>query len=190
MMNAPVNSVPGRSRVVLRLRSLANGMRSFIRFRLLQPWIIAGGMTRIGRHVQLNAPHRKIIFGNRVQLGPHCHVSCDIRFGNSVLCAAHVSFIGRREHTFDRAGCTVWDSPRGNDDEMTVIGNDVWIGHGAVILGGVSIGDGAVIAAGAVVTRDVPAMTIVGGNPASVIRGRFSSSVDEERHRNYLETLK
>lgn len=189
-MNTPANAAPGRSRPILFLRSLANGMRSFLRFRLVQRWVTVEGMTRIGRHVHLNAPHRKIVFGNRVQLGPHCHVSCDIRFGNSVLCAARVSFIGRREHSFDRAGCAIWDSPRNWEDGMTVIGNDVWIGHGAVILGGVCVGDGAIIAAGAVVTRDVPPMTVAGGNPARVIRRRFATPEEEERHRNYLDTIK
>ena len=50
------------------------------------------------------------------------------------------------------------------------IGNDVWIGANATIMPGVSIGDGAVIAAGAVVTKDVPAYTMVGGVPAKVIK--------------------
>src|SRR6516162_5412724 len=53
------------------------------------------------------------------------------------------------------------------------IGHDVWIGHGAIVLPGRSIGTGAVIAAGAIVTKDVPAYTIVGGNPARPIRRRF-----------------
>lgn len=53
------------------------------------------------------------------------------------------------------------------------IGNDVWIGHGAFIKPGVTIGDGAVVAAHAVVTKDVPPYSIVGGNPAAVIRYRF-----------------
>lgn len=51
-----------------------------------------------------------------------------------------------------------------------VIGNDVWIGDKATILSGVTIGDGAVIAANAVVTKDVPAYAVVGGNPARVIK--------------------
>nr|WP_274705052.1 CatB-related O-acetyltransferase [Dethiosulfovibrio faecalis] len=57
-----------------------------------------------------------------------------------------------------------------------VVGNDVWIGFRATILGGVTIGDGAVIGAGAVVTKDVPPYTVVGGNPASEIKKRFDDS--------------
>lgn len=56
---------------------------------------------------------------------------------------------------------------------ITTIGNDVWIGGGAIILRGVTIGDGAVVGAGAVVTKDVPPYAIIGGNPAKVIRYRF-----------------
>jgi acetyltransferase-like isoleucine patch superfamily enzyme len=57
------------------------------------------------------------------------------------------------------------------------IGNDVWIGRGATLMSGISVGDGAVIAANSHVTKDVPPFAIVGGNPASVIRYRFSPEV-------------
>lgn len=57
------------------------------------------------------------------------------------------------------------------------IGHDVWIGHGAIVLPGRNVGTGAVIAAGAVVTKDVPAYTIVAGNPARIIRRRFSEDI-------------
>lgn len=60
-----------------------------------------------------------------------------------------------------------------------IIGNDVWIGSGAVILSGVHVGNGAVIGARSVVTRDVPAYGIASGNPAKFIRYRFSSEVIE-----------
>lgn len=56
-----------------------------------------------------------------------------------------------------------------------VVGNDVWIGYEAVILAGVTIGDGAVIGTRAVVTKDVPPYTIVGGVPARPIRTRFDA---------------
>lgn len=58
-----------------------------------------------------------------------------------------------------------------------VIGNDVWIGYEAVILSGVTIGDGAIIGARAVVTKDIPPYTIVGGVPAKMIRKRFPDDI-------------
>jgi virginiamycin A acetyltransferase len=58
----------------------------------------------------------------------------------------------------------------------TVIGNDVWIGYESLIMPGVKIGDGAVIAAKSVVVKDIPAYTVVGGNPAHPIKQRFSDA--------------
>jgi virginiamycin A acetyltransferase len=62
----------------------------------------------------------------------------------------------------------------------TVIGNDVWIGHEAIIMPAVTIGDGAIIASGSVVTKDVPPYAIVGGNPAKIIRKRFADEVIQD----------
>jgi virginiamycin A acetyltransferase len=59
----------------------------------------------------------------------------------------------------------------------TIIGNDVWIGHEASIMPGIKIGDGAIIAAESVVVSDVPPYTIYGGNPAKLIRKRFSDDI-------------
>lgn len=69
-----------------------------------------------------------------------------------------------------------------NKDKLK-IGNDVWIGYEAVILSGVTIGDGAIIGTRAVVTKDVPSYTIVGGVPAKPIRKRF----DEETIQKFEE---
>ena len=60
------------------------------------------------------------------------------------------------------------------------IGNDVWIGLRAVIMGGVHIGNGAIVAAGAVVTRDVPPYAVVGGNPAKVLKYRFPREICQQ----------
>jgi acetyltransferase-like isoleucine patch superfamily enzyme len=66
-----------------------------------------------------------------------------------------------------------------------IIGHDVWIGAGAVILSGVSIGNGAAIGASAVVARDVPPYSVVAGNPGEVVRMRFS-----EKDISILQSLK
>ena len=66
----------------------------------------------------------------------------------------------------------------------TKIGHDVWIGARVIIIGGITIGNGAIIAAGAVVTKDVPAYAIVGGVPANIIRYRFN--IDQIK---YLEKI-
>lgn len=182
------NIGPGRSEKIFRIRGLANWFRSFLRFKIRQRWVKVSGMTRIHSSVHLSAPRKIMTFGHHVQLGPHCHVSTDIHFGNYVLCAAHISFIGRNEHRYDCVGETIWDAPRGLD-EPTVVGNDVWIGHGAIIMGGVKIGDGSIIAAGAVVTKDIPPLCIVGGNPAKILKRRFEMQSDEDTHREYLSKI-
>jgi acetyltransferase-like isoleucine patch superfamily enzyme len=61
--------------------------------------------------------------------------------------------------------------------KVTLIGNDVWIGHGAILKSGVTIGDGAVIGAGAIVTKDIPPYAVAVGSPAVVKKYRFSEGV-------------
>ena len=76
---------------------------------------------------------------------------------------------------FEEWGLDVKDITKTWDNKGDiVVGNDVWIGYEAVILAGVTIGDGAIIGARAVVTKDVPPYTIVGGVPAKQIRKRFN----------------
>jgi virginiamycin A acetyltransferase len=70
-----------------------------------------------------------------------------------------------------------------------IIDDDVWIGYGAIIMSGVHINQGAVIAAGAVVTKDIPAYAIVGGVPAKVIKYRFDSEIIQELLKKDFEKL-
>ncbi len=69
------------------------------------------------------------------------------------------------------------DNPNFVDYNNIIIGNDVWIGAGAILLPGIEIEDGAIIGAGSVVTKNVPAYSIFAGNPAKFIRKRFSNEL-------------
>lgn len=113
---------------------------------------------------------------DRLVVGKFCSIACGAKF---LFTSANHTMRSLSTYTFpiffEEWGLGVknitdaWD----NKGDIT-IGNDVWIGYEAVILSGVTVGDGAVIGARAVVTKDVPPYTIVGGVPAKPIRRRFN----------------
>lgn len=112
---------------------------------------------------------------DRLVIGRLCSIACGARFlfnsaNHAMASLSTYPFpLFWEEWGLDRAEvASAWD----NKGDI-VVGNDVWIGYEAVILAGVTVGDGAVIAARAVVTKDVPPYTIVGGIPAKPIRRRF-----------------
>lgn len=118
------------------------------------------------------------INGERLVIGKFCSIACGAKFlFNSANHALGSLSTYPFPIFFEEWGLPVEDIPRAWDNKGDiVIGNDVWIGYEAVILAGVSIGDGAVIGTRAVVTRDVPPYTIVGGVPAKPIRKRFDEA--------------
>ncbi len=116
---------------------------------------------------------------DRLMIGKFCSIACGAKF---LFNSANHKLSALSTYPFplffaawglDRSNVAdAWD----NKGDI-VIGNDVWIGYEAVILAGVTIGDGAVIGTRAVVTKDVPPYTIVGGVPARPIRKRFSDEI-------------
>lgn len=184
-MDLSNNIVPGRSKYVTAIRWVANSIRSFWMVKIKYPWIKHNGFARIPISTEIWSPHKDITIGDKVQFGPHCKIQCDIEFGNSILIATGVAFVGKDDHITSIPERTIWNSGRG-DSFKTKVGNDVWIGHGAIIMGGVTIGDGAIVAAGSVVTKNVEPCTIVGGNPARFIKNRFSTEEDKNRHLVFL----
>ena len=115
-------------------------------------------------------------------IGDRCLFLADTEIGNKVLIACNVAFLNSDDHRYDVVGKAMWDSGRG-DKYKVIIEDDVWIGHGAILLTPVRVGRGAIVAAGSVVTKDVPRYAIVGGNPAKVIRMRFTPEQIEEHER-------
>ncbi|MEA4862473.1 MAG: CatB-related O-acetyltransferase [Victivallaceae bacterium] len=173
MMNNGFQNVrPGRGTIMLGLRAAANRLRSFLFFNLKAPWVKRSGMTRIPWGTVMWSPHRDVKMGHHIQFGHGCVVECDVEFGNYVMVARGVAFVGRDDHRIDVLGREIWNSGRG-DTHKTFVGNDVWICHNSTIIAGIRIGDGAIVAAGSVVVKDVEPYSIVGGNPARFIRARF-----------------
>lgn len=187
-MDLTNNTVPNRSKAVLFIRSIMNGIRSWYILNIKYQWIKSNGFLRIPTETSIWSPHKDVTFGHHVQFGSNCMIQCDIEFGNYVLVASNVSFVGKDDHLFDKVGTPIWNSSRG-DSYKTYIGNDVWIGHGAIIMAGVTIGDGAIVAAGAVVTKNVPEGTIVGGNPTKIIKERFRTSEELKKHIEAIKML-
>ena len=116
---------------------------------------------------------------DRLRIGKFCSIACGAKFiftsANHKLgsLSTYPFPLFFEEWDLDKANLTdSWD----NKGDI-VIGNDVWIGYEAVVMQGVTIGDGAIIGARAVVTKDIPPYTIVGGVPAKPIRKRFSDEI-------------
>jgi acetyltransferase-like isoleucine patch superfamily enzyme len=107
--------------------------------------------------------------GRDCSINPYTVVRGRIELGDAVRIGAHTSLLGFN-HSFDDPELEIHRQPL--TSKGIVVGNDVWIGSHVVILDGVRVGDRAVVAAGAVVTKDVPAGAVVGGNPARVLKWR------------------
>ncbi len=137
-----------------------------------------GKKVHFGRHVRFYGI-RNVYIGNDVSIGERNTLMCTrakIYIGDHVMTGPGVTMItgGHRIDIEGRPMTSITnDEKLPENDQDIVIKGDNWIGANAIILKGVTIGEGSVVAAGAVVTKDVPPFSIVGGVPARVIKMRF-----------------
>ena len=132
------------------------------------------GVIKIGKRTFINAG-TNIISINEIEIGDdvtigwniyiydHDSHSLDYRFRKDDIERQREDFYANRNFIFSKDWSTVKSAP-------VKICNKVWIGFNAIILKGVTIGEGAIVAGGAVVTKDVPAWTVVAGNPATIVK--------------------
>ncbi len=161
----------------------------YLKNTITNPAIIVGEYTMYNDFVndpaqfeRNNVLYHYPVNHDRLMIGKFCSIACGAKFlfnsaNHSLSSLSTYPFpIFYEEWGLDRKNVAeAWD----NKGDI-VIGNDVWIGYEAVILAGVTVGDGAVIGARAMVTKDVPPYTIVGGGPAKPIRKRFSEETISE----------
>lgn len=110
------------------------------------------------------------------EVGAFCSIASDVCVGMGTHDLAKLSTSPLFTEKYNGTGHS-WVEQTPFPFEKVIVGNDVWIGERAMIMGGKTVGDGAVIGAGAVVTKDVPPYAIVGGVPAKVIRYRFPEEI-------------
>ncbi len=186
-MRVDIHNMPlGANRTTFAIRYLLNIIRTWYLFHIKYPWVKYDGFVRVMSHTRF--AKRKITLGTNVQFGKYCGIAVDMTVGNDVLFAGNVSCVGGNDHTFNIPAQTIWDSPRGKERPI-VVKDDVWIGNGCILLGGITIGTGSIIAAGAVVTKDVPPCEIWGGIPARKIKDRFGTVEDKDKHLSYIASL-
>lgn len=139
----------------------------------LRGFCARAGLPHCGKNVNIERGAQfswDLSIGDNSGVGVNALVSSGVTIGNDVMMGPDC-MIFTFNHGMERGDIPMWKQ-RSGEPAPVVIGNDVWIGARVIILPGVHVGDGAVIGAGSVVTKDVPAYGIVGGNPARLIRMR------------------
>jgi len=135
------------------------------------------GPSRFESNVLYHFP----FIGDKLRIGRFCAIAKDVKF---IMNGANHKISGFSTYPFQIFG-NGWEKVMPGEGDLpykgdTEIGNDVWIGYEATIMPGVKVGSGAIIASKSVVTADVPAYSVVGGNPAEVIKYRSDERTIEE----------
>jgi virginiamycin A acetyltransferase len=152
----------------------------FLKNLVTRPNILVGDYTYYDdpegpERFEQNVLYHYPFIGDRLVIGKFCAIAKDVKF---IMNGANHRLSGLTTYPFGIFS-KGWEAAAPGPGELpyrgdTVVGNDVWIGYEALIMPGVKIGDGAIIASRAVVARHVRPYSVVGGNPAEVLRMRFS----------------
>ena len=136
--------------------------------------IVIGNGVFIGRNTILCCKDGDIVIGDNATISFNCVIfsSNFVQIGKDIQIAAY-SFLNGGTHSFDRTDIPVLKQERSG--RGIILGDNVWLGANAKVLDGVSIGRDAIVGAGAVVNKDVPPFSIVGGVPAKIIRSRVKA---------------
>lgn len=155
----------------------------FIKNTISNPNILVGDYTYYddpddSEDFERNVLYHYPFIGDKLIIGKFCAIARGTQF---IMNGANHKLSGISTYPFQIFG-NGWEKVMPKPEELpykgdTVIGNDVWIGYDALIMPGVHIGNGAIVSSRSVVVADVPAYTVVGGNPAKPLKQRFAPEV-------------
>lgn len=154
----------------------------FLKNLISKPNIIIGDYSYYDDPEDINNFLKNILYhfemiGDKLIIGKFCQIATGVRF---IMDGANHSLQGFSTFPFSIFGGEWADVPLlPNYKGDTIIGNDVWIGNSVTIMPGIKIADGAILATNAVITKNVAPYSIVGGNPAKLIRKRFDDRTIE-----------
>lgn len=148
----------------------------FLKNIIKNPDIIAGDFTYYDDPENVENFNKNVLYhfdfiGDKLIIGKFCQIATAIKF---IMNGANHDISGFSTFPFRAFGHEWQNVPLNAENKGdTLIGNDVWIGYGVTIMPGIHIGDGAILASHSVITKNVEPYSIVGGNPAKLIRKRF-----------------
>jgi acetyltransferase-like isoleucine patch superfamily enzyme len=168
------------------LDALDAGRRQVLRRMLAKRFAEFGPSASFDPLTSRISGYSHIHLGRGVFIGSYALISAGapVSIGDDTLIGPGFTLM-TGDHVFDRPGISYREITEGFNLPV-VIGRNVWIGARVIVLKGVTIGDAAIVAAGALVTHDVPAFSVVMGVPARVARWRFVGA-DRVRHEEFIE---
>ena len=125
-----------------------------------------------------------LVAGPYVFIGRNCNIAPLVTIGPYTMLASNIAIVGD-DHNWSEPGVPMQFAGR-PAQQSTTIGADVWLGHGVIVMRGVTIGDGTIVAAGAVVTKDIPSYEVWAGTPARKLRDRFTHPSQRGKHEAML----
>ena len=160
----------------------------FLRKVVFRKYSIGPGF-HAGKRVRIWG-RQKVVIGRNFYIGRDSFIETDAIIGDNVMLGNRVALIGRYDHHYQQVGTPIRLAMQIRDKDynwkglqyITTIENDVWIGYGTTIMGGVRIGEGSIIGACSLVTKDVEPYSIYAGIPAKKVRNRFDEETDLHQH--------
>jgi chloramphenicol O-acetyltransferase type B len=184
-----------RGTTTMSISNVIRRMRDLLLVKVLYRRYTIGEGFHAGLRVRIWG-RDKVVIGRNFYIGRDSFIEADVVIGDNVMFGNRVAVIGRYDHHYQLPGVPIRLAPQIRDPHykwkglglVTTIENDVWIGYGSTVMGGITIGEGSIIGAGSLVTKDVEPYSIYAGVPARKVRDRFDNPIDLQTHLKLVQS--